>query len=73
MLHYCQIALIIQVQNLGKKHALNNQYAPNSELRLLTHVYGISSREEATHNMTTPPWTLELYEVLFARLQFIDC
>ena len=25
----------------GKKHALNNQYAPNSELRLLTRVYGI--------------------------------
>ena len=33
----------------------------------------ISSREEATHNMTTPPWMLELYEVLFARVQFIDC
>ena len=35
----------------------------------------ISSREEATHifrNMTTPPWTLELYGVLFARDQFID-
>ena len=29
----------------GKKHALNNQYAPNSELRLLTHVYGIRSIE----------------------------
>ena len=24
-----------------KKHALNNQYAPNSEFRLLTRVYGI--------------------------------
>ena len=24
----------------GKKHALNNQYTPNSELRLLTRVYG---------------------------------
>ena len=25
----------------GKKHALNNQYALNSKLRLLTRVYGI--------------------------------
>ena len=25
----------------GKKHALNNQYAPNGELLLLTRVYGI--------------------------------
>ena len=25
----------------GKKHALNNQYAPNSELHLLTRVYDI--------------------------------
>ena len=35
----------------------------------------ISSREEATHilrNMTTLPWMLELYGVLFARAQFID-
>ena len=35
----------------------------------------ISSGEEATiilRNMTTPPWTLELYGVLFARAQFID-
>jgi len=24
----------------GKKHALNNQYEPNSELRLITRVYG---------------------------------
>ena len=24
----------------GKKYALNNQYAPNSELRLITRVYG---------------------------------
>ena len=36
-LHYCQIA----GAKPGKKHALNNQYALNSELRLLTRVYGI--------------------------------
>ena len=34
----------------------------------------ISSREEATHifrNMTTPPWTLELYGMLFASPQLV--
>ena len=41
-LQYCQIALIIQRAKPGKKHALNNQYASNSELRLLTRVYGRS-------------------------------
>ena len=39
---HCQIALIIQVQKPGKKHALNKQYALNSELRLLSRVYGMS-------------------------------
>ena len=41
-LHYCHlisIALIIQVQNQEKKHALSKQYALLSQLHLLTRAY----------------------------------
>jgi len=37
---YCQIVLIIQVQN-PERNVLNKQYALNSELRLLTRVYSM--------------------------------
>ena len=61
----------ISIQNCTTNHVMYmnafNQY------KIVT--LNISSREEATHilrNMTTPPWMLELYGVLFARDQFID-
>ena len=40
---YCQIVLIIQVQN-PERNVLNKQYALNSELRLLTRVYSSFER-----------------------------